>query len=156
MFDLLVIGAGMGGLATAALAQRLGLRTGLLEAHTKLGGCAGYFQRGPSRLTLATALMGLRPGEPLHDLLDLLGVDFHAVANHPIGYICPIGRSTSFPKSTRSRSCRRNSYPATPARKWLRSSDSGDCRLPWATLYGARRQGFRGCPLEALPMRFMT
>ena len=47
MFDLLVIGAGMGGLATAALAQRLGLCTGLLEAHTKLGGLRRVFRRGP-------------------------------------------------------------------------------------------------------------
>ena len=46
VFDLIVVGGGMGGLATAALAQRLGLRTALLEAHTKLGGCAGYFRRG--------------------------------------------------------------------------------------------------------------
>ena len=40
----------MGGLATAALAQRRGLRVALLEAHTKLGGCAGYFDRGPYHL----------------------------------------------------------------------------------------------------------
>ena len=45
-FDLVVVGGGMGGLATAALAQRVGLSTALLEAHTKLGGCAGYFRRG--------------------------------------------------------------------------------------------------------------
>src|SRR3954469_20336939 len=71
----------MGGLATAALAQHVGLCTGLLEAHTKLGGCAGYFRRGPYTFDAgATALMGLRPGEPLHDLLDLLGVNFQAVA----------------------------------------------------------------------------
>ena len=41
VFDLVVVGGGVGGLATAALAQRLGLRTALLEAHTRLGGCAG-------------------------------------------------------------------------------------------------------------------
>ncbi len=58
----------------------MGLRTGLLEAHTKLGGCAGYFRRGPYTFDAgATALMGLRPGEPLHDLLNLIGVNFQAV-----------------------------------------------------------------------------
>src|SRR4051812_11683617 len=46
-YDLAVIGGGVGGLAAAALAQRLGRRTVLLEAHTRLGGCAGYFPRGP-------------------------------------------------------------------------------------------------------------
>ena len=43
VFDLVVVGGGMGGLATAALAQRLGLRCALLEAHTKLGGCMATF-----------------------------------------------------------------------------------------------------------------
>jgi C-3',4' desaturase CrtD len=76
-YDLVVIGGGMGGLAAASLAQRLGLRTALLEAHTRLGGCAGYFRRGPYTFDVgATALMGLRPGEPIGDLLDVLGVAF--------------------------------------------------------------------------------
>ncbi len=78
-YDLVVIGGGMGGLATAGLAERLGLRTALLEAHTKLGGCAGHFGRGPFHFDAgATALMGLRPGEPVGDLLDVLGVAFSA------------------------------------------------------------------------------
>lgn len=80
MLDLAVIGGGMGGLATAALAQRVGLRVALLEAHTKLGGCAGYFERGPYTFDAgATALMGLGPGEPVADLLRCLGLDFEGV-----------------------------------------------------------------------------
>ncbi len=76
-YDLVVIGGGMGGLATAALSCRLGLRTALLEAHTKLGGCAGYFRRGPYAYDAgATALMGFAPGEPIGDLLGVLGIDF--------------------------------------------------------------------------------
>ncbi len=78
-FDLIVVGGGMGGLATAALARRQGLRVALLEAHTRLGGCAGYFGRGPYHFDAgATALMGLNPGEPIGDLLGLIGVDFAA------------------------------------------------------------------------------
>ena len=77
VYDLVVVGGGVGGLATAALARRLGLRVALLEAHTKLGGCAGYFDRGPYTFDAgATALMGLEPGEPVGDLLRCLGVDF--------------------------------------------------------------------------------
>ncbi len=77
--DLVVIGGGMGGLAAAALAQRMGLTTTLLEAHTRLGGCAGFFPRGPYTFDVgATALMGLGPGEPVGDLLDVLGVRFSA------------------------------------------------------------------------------
>jgi C-3',4' desaturase CrtD len=76
-FDLAVIGAGIGGLAAAALAQRVGLRVALLEAHTRLGGCAGWFSRGPCTFDVgATALMGLGPGEPLGDLLRVVGLAF--------------------------------------------------------------------------------
>ncbi len=79
-YDLAVVGGGVGGLALAALAQRLGLRTVLLEAHTRLGGCAGYFERGPYTFDAgATALMGLRQGEPIGDLLASVGVDFEGV-----------------------------------------------------------------------------
>ncbi|WP_406696448.1 NAD(P)/FAD-dependent oxidoreductase [Singulisphaera sp. Ch08] len=76
IYDLIVVGGGMGGLATAALVQRFGLRVALLEAHTKLGGCAGYFGRECFTFDAgATALMGLNPGEPIGDLLTTLGVD---------------------------------------------------------------------------------
>ncbi len=90
MYDLVVVGGGMGGLATAALAQRMGLRTALLEAHTRLGGCAGYFQRGPFTFDAgATALMGLRPGEPLAGLRDVLGLDFQAVTTPAYRVVLP-------------------------------------------------------------------
>jgi C-3',4' desaturase CrtD len=80
VYDLIVVGGGIGGLTTAALAQHLGLRTALLEAHTRLGGCAGYFQRGPYTFDAgATALVGLRPGEPLGDLLNVVGLDLERV-----------------------------------------------------------------------------
>jgi len=79
-FDLVVVGGGIGGLATAGLARSRGLDVALLEAHTKLGGCAGYFERGPYHFDAgATALMGLGAGEPIGDLLAILGVDFEGV-----------------------------------------------------------------------------
>ncbi len=69
----------MGGLATAALATRAGLRVVLLEAHTKLGGCAGYFSRGAFTFDAgATALMGLNSGEPIGDLLKGIGARFES------------------------------------------------------------------------------
>ena len=78
-YDLVVVGGGMGGLATAALAVQEGFKVALLEAHTKLGGCAGYFGRGPYTFDVgATALMGLGPGEPIGELLARIGVEFEA------------------------------------------------------------------------------
>ena len=79
-YDLAVVGGGIGGLSLAALAQRAGLKTILCESHTKLGGCAGYFQRGPYTFDCgATALMGLAPGEPIHDLVNRVGLNFSGV-----------------------------------------------------------------------------
>jgi len=87
-YDLAVVGGGIGGLSLAALAQRAGLRTVLCESHTKLGGCAGYFQRGPYTFDCgATALMGLAPGEPIHELLNRVGLKFESV-NTPEYRIC--------------------------------------------------------------------
>jgi C-3',4' desaturase CrtD len=79
-YDLCVVGGGIGGLSLAALAQRQGLQTVLCESHTRLGGCAGYFDRGPYTFDCgATALMGLKSGEPIRDLLDRLELDFEGV-----------------------------------------------------------------------------
>ncbi len=76
-FDLAVVGGGVGGLAAAALARRAGLRVVLLEAHTRLGGCAGWFDRGPYTFDAgATALMGLDAGQPLGDLFAVIGLEF--------------------------------------------------------------------------------
>ena len=70
-----------------------------LEAHATLGGCAGYFRRGPYTFDAgATALMGLQPGEPLGDLFATLGLDFEGVHDpRAIGSTCPIASSTSCP-----------------------------------------------------------
>lgn len=45
-FDVIVVGAGNGGLAAAANTARAGLRTLLLERHNIPGGCATSFRRG--------------------------------------------------------------------------------------------------------------
>lgn len=76
-FDLVIVGGGMGGLAAAALAQSLGMRVALLEAHTRLGGCAGWFDRGPYTFDAgATALMGMGTDEPIGALLRRIGMPF--------------------------------------------------------------------------------
>ncbi len=75
-FDVIVVGGGVGGLVAAGLAQRLGLSVLLLESHASVGGCAGYFERGPFAFDAgATALMGIEPGEPLGDVFAMLGLE---------------------------------------------------------------------------------
>jgi C-3',4' desaturase CrtD len=89
-FELAVVGGGMGGLAAASLAARAGLRVILLESHTRLGGCAGWFDRGPYAFDAgATALMGLGPDEPIGGLCRAVGLDFRAVRTSSYRVVMP-------------------------------------------------------------------
>src|SRR5215207_3021871 len=45
MYDVAVIGGGISGMAAAVRLQARGLTTIVLEAHGRLGGCAGYFRK---------------------------------------------------------------------------------------------------------------
>ena len=133
MYDLVVIGGGMGGLATAALAQRAGLRTALLEAHTKLGGCAGYFRRGPYTFDAgATALMGLRPGEPIGDLLGLLGVEFEGVTTSSYRVHLPDRVVDVVPDA--------GSFEATASAALARSGERGPAAAALLEASGGRRR----------------
>ena len=63
LYDLAVVGAGIGGLTTAALAAHDGLSTVVLEAHNRPGGCAGDFALdGVLFPAGATLLSGFEPG----------------------------------------------------------------------------------------------
>ena len=45
MHDVAIVGGGLAGMATALLLQARGLSTVLIEAHSRLGGCAGFYAR---------------------------------------------------------------------------------------------------------------
>lgn len=69
VYDLIVVGAGIGGLTAAALAAQAGLATLVLEAHNRPGGCAGDFAlNGVLFPAGATLISGFEPGG-LHDLV---------------------------------------------------------------------------------------
>ncbi len=57
--DLVVVGGGVGGLATAALAQRLGLRLTLMVSRTKLGGCPAFDLTSRSEPAEVVAVSGI-------------------------------------------------------------------------------------------------
>lgn len=77
--DVAVIGAGMGGLAAAALLARRGLNVTLFEQNRFPGGCASSFYRqGYWFETGATTLVGLDDGLPLAKLRDELQLEFTA------------------------------------------------------------------------------
>lgn len=71
-----MIGAGVGGLATAALLARAGLDVTVLEAHVYPGGCAGTFYHQGYRFDAgATLAGGFYPGGPMDQLARAVGID---------------------------------------------------------------------------------
>ena len=75
------MGAGVGGLTTAALLARAGLNVTALEAHIYPGGCAGtFFNRGYRFDAGATLAGGFSPGGPMSRLAAVLDLTWPA---HP-------------------------------------------------------------------------
>ena len=73
--DVLVLGGGLAGLATALRLQAAGLSTTVLEAHGHAGGCAGYYRRrGFSFDVGATTLVDFEPGGVGAELLAAVGL----------------------------------------------------------------------------------
>ena len=86
-FDVVVIGGGMSGMATAARLQARGLSTVVLEAHGLVGGCAGYFRKsGYSFDVGATTLVDFEPGGVGGGLLEEIGLDADCGDDLP-GYV---------------------------------------------------------------------
>jgi C-3',4' desaturase CrtD len=75
MHDVVVIGAGIAGMATAARLAAAGLDTVVLEAHGQPGGCAGFFRRRGFAFDVgATTLVDFEPGGVGAELLDSIGL----------------------------------------------------------------------------------
>ncbi|ABM72960.1 Phytoene dehydrogenase [Prochlorococcus marinus str. MIT 9515] len=61
--DIVVVGAGIAGLTSAAILSKLGLSVTLIESHTQSGGCAGTFKRKNYIFDVgATQVAGLEEG----------------------------------------------------------------------------------------------
>ncbi|MYL54484.1 FAD-dependent oxidoreductase [Pontibacillus yanchengensis] len=74
-YDMVVVGAGFGGLSAAALLAKKGYSVAVLEASSELGGCAGKFNRPGYRFQAgATVGMGFEEGGVLKRLFDELKI----------------------------------------------------------------------------------
>ncbi len=72
--DVIIVGAGIGGLTAAALLAREGLRVSVLEAIHYPGGCASSFSKhGASFDVGATTFSGVDGAQPLAQLFDRIG-----------------------------------------------------------------------------------
>ena len=73
---IVVIGAGVGGLTTAAMLAQAGLDVTVLEAHVYPGGCAGtFFHKNYHFEAGATLAGGFYPGGPMDIVARAVGID---------------------------------------------------------------------------------
>lgn len=73
--SVVVIGAGIGGLTTAALLAKAGLDVTVLEAHVYPGGCAGvFYHQGYHFEAGATLAGGFYPGGPMDRVAQAVGI----------------------------------------------------------------------------------
>ncbi len=119
LVDVVVIGAGIGGLTAAALAAHDGFRVLVLERHTRPGGCAGDFAlNGLLFPAGATLLSGFEPGG-LHDLVYRhLGLRHRAVAlDRAMEIIAPDQRLTLWTDRARWEAEWRTAFPGAEGAK---------------------------------------
>ncbi|MDY6904171.1 MAG: NAD(P)/FAD-dependent oxidoreductase [Thermodesulfobacteriota bacterium] len=75
-WDVVIIGAGAGGLSAGATLTKAGVKTLVLEQHDKPGGYMTAFDRGDYRFEVSLHMMdGLGPGGMTRDLFERLGID---------------------------------------------------------------------------------
>ncbi len=74
-YEVIIIGAGAGGLSAGATLSQSGVKTLVLEQHDKPGGYMTTFERGDYRFEVSTHMMdGLGPDGPTRDLFKKLGI----------------------------------------------------------------------------------
>ena len=73
--EVLVVGAGIAGLTSAAILSKLGFSVTLIESHTQSGGCAGTFKRNNYIFDVgATQVAGLEKGGIHSKIFDFLDI----------------------------------------------------------------------------------
>lgn len=99
-YDVIVIGAGLGGLSTAALTAKDGLKTLVLEQSDLIGGCCSTFEMNGYKFDVGASLVEVvRPLERLFELLGTSHTEYmDLVPCDPIySFITEDGRKFSYP-----------------------------------------------------------
>jgi phytoene dehydrogenase-like protein len=163
-YDVIVIGAGLGGLTAAALLARAGRRTLVIERNESVGGAASTYKVG-DMLVEASLHETSDPGDPIdpkHSILARIGV-LDAVQWVPTGAIYevrggPVGRPFVLPDSfAAARTALADRFPSAKSGIAAVLSDMERITVGLGTL-SRRREAFRnpsegfGALLKLTPM----
>lgn len=78
-YDVVVIGAGLGGLSTAALAAKHGLKTLVLEQADIIGGCCSTFEKDGYRYDVGASIVEVI--QPVEAIFEMLGTKLSEYVN---------------------------------------------------------------------------
>lgn len=143
MKRIIIIGAGVGGLTTAAVLSRAGLDVTVLEAHVYPGGCAGtFFHQGYRFDAGATLAGGFYPGGPMDLVAKAAGIDRWPLLDEPdlpaMDVYLPDGRRVSRWMGTRRHDTRRDAFGEAGDRFFRWQESAADAlwalalrNLPW-------------------------
>jgi C-3',4' desaturase CrtD len=147
-WDVIVVGAGVAGLTSAALLANDGARVLLLEGHDKPGGCAGYYESGGYTFDVgATVLTGMGRGDLHPWVFHRLNVPFDAEPLRGVVIHLPDRRVTVAKDPFLWRAERRRPFPdiaGEAERFWVRQERVADAmwrlmsRRPSLPLQSAR------------------
>ena len=129
MTNIVVIGAGVGGLTTAAVLARSGLDVTVLESHIYPGGCAGTFFHKNYRFDAgATLAAGFYPGGPMDLVAHATGIQQWPahLANPAMTVHLPDGSTVTRFTDERRQSARRTAFGPAGDAFWQWQESTAD------------------------------
>jgi C-3',4' desaturase CrtD len=129
MTRVVVVGAGVGGLTTAARLSRAGLDVTVLEAHVYAGGCAGtFFHQGYRFDAGATLAAGFYPGGPMDLVAQEVGIEDWPVRTDELAMVVHLPGGTSVPRYAGEQrwQARRQAFGPESLEFWQWQEDTAD------------------------------
>jgi C-3',4' desaturase CrtD len=128
MMKVVVIGAGVGGLTTAALLAKRGCEVTVLEAHVEPGGCAAtFFHKGYRFDVGATLVGGFHPGGPHQIVGEQLGITWPIRPVEPAMQVhLPNQMITRWGDADRWRAERRRAFGVSAENFWSMQERAAD------------------------------